>query len=60
MEGLMEPLLEIAATEITQSSVKISFADDGSLNVETSNAVEFVLNDETYLADHEQSAWIKK
>ena len=53
-------LAQLAATEITQGSVTINFTDGGKLNVESSNAVEFVLEGETYVADRSTLTWQKK
>ncbi|MBR0060100.1 MAG: hypothetical protein IJP68_01340, partial [Selenomonadaceae bacterium] len=51
---------QIIATNITADGTTINFTDGGSLNVATSNAVEFAFKDATYLADHSTGTWQQK
>ena len=51
---------QIIATNITADGTTINFKDGGTLNVATSNAVEFAFNDATYLADHSTGTWQQK
>ena len=51
---------QISSTEIAQGTVAINFTDGGKLNVESSKAVEFVVEGETYIADHATGILQKK
>ena len=53
-------LAQISSAEISSGGVTLNFVDGGKLNVESTAAIDFRINGETYAADFTSGTWTKK